>query len=171
MLYHNWYFLPIRTNIGRARAWLRLATMQKRLSDYMRSLVEQDGGASTLQDFYEPSALIRSEESALIVGLLVSLNVVDCNICVKVGGGNSALDSLCEFILIVATAAAAAIFNLFVVAAVIVVAVVVATAVVVVLVVAAVVVVVAAAVAAAAAAAASTVPSLVAAVAAPFTWQ
>ena len=62
--------------------------MQKRLSDYMRSLVEQDGGASTLQDFYEPSALIRSEESALIVGLLVSLNVVDCNICVKVGGGN-----------------------------------------------------------------------------------
>ena len=30
-----------RTVLGRSRAWLRLALMQKRLSDYFRILVEQ----------------------------------------------------------------------------------------------------------------------------------
>ncbi len=70
----------LRTSTGRARAWLRLATMQKRLSDYVRWLVAQ--GDALLPDYYEPHALLRSDhEAALIVGLLGSLNVVDCNIC------------------------------------------------------------------------------------------
>ncbi len=75
-------FFNSRTGTGRARAWLRLATMQKRLSDYLKSLVEQ--GDNFLSEYYEPNALLRSEEAALIVGLLLSLNVVDCNLCVKV---------------------------------------------------------------------------------------
>ena len=74
--------LFISTSTGRARAWLRLAIMQKKLADYFRTLVEQRD--DILSEFFEPQALLRSEESALIVGLLVSLNVVDCNICVKV---------------------------------------------------------------------------------------
>lgn len=32
------FFLP-RTPLGRARAWLRLALMQKRLADYLRLLI------------------------------------------------------------------------------------------------------------------------------------
>ena len=39
-----------RTNIGRARAWLRLALMQKRLADYMRTLIEKMRGA--LAEYY-----------------------------------------------------------------------------------------------------------------------
>ena len=39
-----------------------------------------------LAEFYESRALIRSDEASLIHGLLVSLNVVDCNLCVKVRG-------------------------------------------------------------------------------------
>lgn len=34
-------------------------------------------------DFYEPSALMLEEEGAVIVGLLVGLNVIDANLCVK----------------------------------------------------------------------------------------
>lgn len=34
-------------------------------------------------DFYENSALMLEEEGAVIVGLLVGLNVIDANLCVK----------------------------------------------------------------------------------------
>lgn len=34
-------------------------------------------------DFYESSALMLEEEGAVIVGLLVGLNVIDANLCVK----------------------------------------------------------------------------------------
>ncbi|MEQ2158683.1 hypothetical protein GOODEAATRI_015001, partial [Goodea atripinnis] len=37
----------------------------------------------TPHDFYEDSALMLEEEGAVIVGLLVGLNVIDANLCVK----------------------------------------------------------------------------------------
>ena len=70
------------TQLGRARAWLRLALMQKKLADYFRILIEQKD--ALLAEYYEPRALLRSEEAVLITGLLFSLNIVDCNLCVKV---------------------------------------------------------------------------------------
>jgi len=70
----------VRTAVGRARAWLRLALMQKKLADYFRVLVAQ---REVLAEFYEAPALLRSDEAQLINALLVSLNVVDCNLCVK----------------------------------------------------------------------------------------
>lgn len=69
-----------RTPSGRARAWLRLALMQKKLADYFRHLVDLE----VLSEFYETRALLRSEEAAIVTGLLLSLNIVDCNLCVKV---------------------------------------------------------------------------------------
>jgi len=71
----------VKTPSGRARAWLRLALMQKKLADYFRHLVDQ--GDEVLAEFYEPRALLRSEESSIVTGLLLSLNIVDCNLCVK----------------------------------------------------------------------------------------
>lgn len=56
--------------------------MQKKLADYFRHLVDQ--GDEVLSEFYEPRALLRSEEAAIVTGLLLSLNIVDCNLCVKV---------------------------------------------------------------------------------------
>lgn len=38
---------------------------------------------SFTSDFYENSALMLEEEGAVIVGLLVGLNVIDANLCVK----------------------------------------------------------------------------------------
>ena len=71
----------VKTAVGRARVWLRLALMQKKLSDYFRLLVGQH---EMLAEFYEPSSLMRSDEANLISALLTSLNVVDCNLCIKV---------------------------------------------------------------------------------------
>ena len=54
--------------------------MQKKLADYMKILVDEK---TLTAEFFEPEALMRSEEAVLLCGLLVSLNIVDCNICLK----------------------------------------------------------------------------------------
>ncbi|GFO38831.1 run and fyve domain-containing protein 2-like protein [Plakobranchus ocellatus] len=71
----------IRTPLGRARAWLRLAMMQKSLADYFKMLMEQR--ETFLLEFYEPGAFMLEEEGVVIAGLLVGLNVLDCNMCIK----------------------------------------------------------------------------------------
>lgn len=71
----------VKTHLGRARAWLRLALMQKKIADYLQVLVENKDEA--LADFYEPHALMMSDEICIILGILVGLNVIDCNLCVK----------------------------------------------------------------------------------------
>ncbi|XP_076141526.1 RUN and FYVE domain-containing protein 2 isoform X1 [Alosa pseudoharengus] len=70
----------LKTPLGKARAWLRLALMQKRLADYLRCLITRK---DILSDFYESAAVMLEEEGAVIVGLLVGLNVIDANLCVK----------------------------------------------------------------------------------------
>lgn len=71
----------VRTHMGRARAWLRVALMQKKLADYMKVLT--DNRDSVLAEYFEPDALMMSDEAVVIVGLLVGLNVIDCNLCIK----------------------------------------------------------------------------------------
>ena len=54
---------------------------------FNRALV--DVGISEIISFLlssDATALVRSEEAAMVLGLLVSLNVVDCNLCIKVHG-------------------------------------------------------------------------------------
>ncbi|KAM5142347.1 RUN and FYVE domain-containing protein 2 isoform 2-T2 [Mantella aurantiaca] len=70
----------LRTPLGRARAWLRLSMMQKKLADYLRCLMMR---RDLLSEFYENYAVMMEEEGTVIVGLLVGLNVIDANLCVK----------------------------------------------------------------------------------------
>ncbi|XP_072883258.1 RUN and FYVE domain-containing protein 2 isoform X1 [Hemitrygon akajei] len=70
----------LKTPLGRARAWLRLAMMQKKLADYLRCMVFRK---DVFSDFYEEHAVMMQEEGTVIVGLLVGLNVIDANLCVK----------------------------------------------------------------------------------------
>ncbi|XP_044883671.1 RUN and FYVE domain-containing protein 1 isoform X3 [Mauremys mutica] len=70
----------LKTAVGRGRAWLYLALMQKKLADYLKVLLDHK---HLLSEFYEPDALMMEEEGAVIVGLLVGLNVLDANLCLK----------------------------------------------------------------------------------------
>lgn len=70
----------LRTPVGRGRAWLRLALMQKKLSEYMKALINRK---DLMSEFYEQNALMMEEEGAIISGLLVGLNVIDANFCMK----------------------------------------------------------------------------------------
>lgn len=78
--------------------------MQKKLSDYMKTIINRKdllrcvGRVSPFSpfafnrqrrrvclrsEFYEPNALMMEEEGAVIAGLLVGLNVIDANLCMK----------------------------------------------------------------------------------------
>ncbi|XP_019516942.1 PREDICTED: RUN and FYVE domain-containing protein 1 isoform X1 [Hipposideros armiger] len=70
----------LKTAMGRGRAWLYLALMQKKLADYLKVLIDNK---HLLSEFYEPEALMMEEEGMVIVGLLVGLNVLDANLCLK----------------------------------------------------------------------------------------
>nr|CAG4638369.1 EOG090X043H [Cyclestheria hislopi] len=71
----------VKTSLGRARAWMRLALMQKKLADYLKVLLDQRD--NVLLEFYEPGSLLLSDEAVILLGLLLGLNVVDCNLCLK----------------------------------------------------------------------------------------
>ncbi|KAE8614419.1 hypothetical protein XENTR_v10008153 [Xenopus tropicalis] len=80
-LFANIKNLPeLKTAIGKGRAWLHLALMQKKLADYLQALIDHK---DLLSDFYEQDALMMEEEGAVIVGLLVGLNMIDANLCLK----------------------------------------------------------------------------------------
>eukprot|EP00794_Sanderia_malayensis_P016622 gene16622-18312_t len=70
----------IKTNPGRGRAWMRLALMQKVLAEQVQSLVDEK---DIIKDMYECHAMMRSEESIVISGMLVGLNMIDCNLDLK----------------------------------------------------------------------------------------
>ncbi|XP_024239111.1 RUN and FYVE domain-containing protein 1 isoform X2 [Oncorhynchus tshawytscha] len=70
----------LKTGLGRARAWLHLALMQKKLSDYLKALLDRK---DILGEFYDPGALMMEEEGTVIGGMLVGLNVIDANLCIK----------------------------------------------------------------------------------------
>ncbi|XP_034400222.1 RUN and FYVE domain-containing protein 1 isoform X3 [Cyclopterus lumpus] len=77
LFFFNYVF---RTGLGRARAWLHLALMQKTVADYMKALLDRK---DLLSEFYDSGALMVEEEGAVIGGLLVGLNVIDANLCIK----------------------------------------------------------------------------------------
>uniref|UniRef100_A0A8P4GH56 RUN and FYVE domain-containing protein 1 n=1 Tax=Dicentrarchus labrax TaxID=13489 RepID=A0A8P4GH56_DICLA len=68
----------IKTGLGRARAWLHLALMQKKVADYMKAFY-----VGLIYEFYDSGALMVEEEGAVMGGLLVGLNVIDANLCIK----------------------------------------------------------------------------------------
>ena len=84
----------VRTPLGRVRAWLRLALMQKRLADYFRILLEQK---QELKEFYENEALLLSDEMGIIAGLLLGLNVLDFNLCLKETNLDQPVDSTIQY--------------------------------------------------------------------------
>ncbi|TKS72577.1 RUN and FYVE domain-containing protein 1 [Collichthys lucidus] len=70
----------IKTGLGRGRAWLHLALMQKKVADYMKALLDRK---DLLSEFYDSGALMVEEEGSVMGGLLVGLNVIDANLCIK----------------------------------------------------------------------------------------
>lgn len=70
-----------RTPDGKIKAWMRLAMMQKKLPDYFNELLANRD--ALLKDIYHDFAFMLNDEAQVFAGLIIGVNVIDCNFFVK----------------------------------------------------------------------------------------
>ncbi|XP_005102615.1 RUN domain-containing protein 3A [Aplysia californica] len=75
---------------AKLRAFIRVALMEKRLSDYIYWLLENP---RLIRESYMEGALLASEEASVLCGDLIGLNAIDFNFCLK-GNENELLGPL-----------------------------------------------------------------------------
>ena len=72
--------IEIKTSLGKFRAWIRILLMQKQLANYFNLLIQEK---ELLAELYETEAILLSEESNMIAGLLIGLSALDFSIDMK----------------------------------------------------------------------------------------
>uniref|UniRef100_A0A8C5QQD7 RUN domain-containing protein 3A n=1 Tax=Leptobrachium leishanense TaxID=445787 RepID=A0A8C5QQD7_9ANUR len=70
----------ISTSRAKGRAWLRLALMEKRLSEYIVTALRD---TRTTRRFYDDGAILLREESSVLTGMLIGLSAIDFSFCLK----------------------------------------------------------------------------------------
>lgn len=70
-----------KTPDGKIKAWMRLALMQKKLPEYFNELLAQKN--ILLKDIYHDYAFMLNDEAQVFAGLIIGVNVIDCNFFVK----------------------------------------------------------------------------------------
>ncbi|MFT7814769.1 RUN domain-containing protein 3A-like [Arapaima gigas] len=62
------------------RAWVRVALMEKRLSEYIATALRD---ARTTRKFYDEDAIMLREEATVLTGMLIGLGAIDFSFCLK----------------------------------------------------------------------------------------
>lgn len=70
-----------KTPDGKIKAWMRLAMMQKKLPEYFNELLANKN--VLLKDIYHDYAFVLNDEAHVFAGLIIGVNVIDCNFFVK----------------------------------------------------------------------------------------
>ncbi|XP_077108635.1 RUN domain-containing protein 3A isoform X3 [Ranitomeya variabilis] len=70
----------ISTSRAKGRAWIRLALMEKRLSEYLVTALRD---TRTTRRFYDDGAILLREESSVLTGMLIGLSAIDFSFCLK----------------------------------------------------------------------------------------
>nr|XP_033787112.1 RUN domain-containing protein 3B isoform X1 [Geotrypetes seraphini] len=65
---------------AKGRAWIRVALMEKRLSEYISTALRD---FKTTRRFYEDGAILLGEEANMLAGTLLGLNAIDFSFCLK----------------------------------------------------------------------------------------
>lgn len=65
-----------KTSLGKARAFIRFAMMQKALSDQINNIIEYPG----IHEWYEPYAFALSDACFVVAGMLVSIQSIDTHL-------------------------------------------------------------------------------------------
>ncbi|XP_047416230.1 RUN domain-containing protein 3B isoform X2 [Sciurus carolinensis] len=66
--------------ITEGRAWIRVALMEKHLSEYISTALRD---FKTTRRFYEDGAIVLGEEANMLAGMLLGLNAIDFSFCLK----------------------------------------------------------------------------------------
>ncbi|KAI5619320.1 RUN domain-containing protein 3A-like [Silurus asotus] len=62
------------------RAWIRMALMEKRLSEYVATALRD---TRTTRKFYDDGAIMLREEATVLTGMLIGLSAIDFSFCLK----------------------------------------------------------------------------------------
>ncbi|XP_048009085.1 RUN domain-containing protein 3B isoform X1 [Megalobrama amblycephala] len=82
----------VRSSRAKGRAWIRVALMEKRLSEYISAALRD---FKTTRRFYEEGAVVLGEEAGLLADTLIGLNAIDFSFCLKGEG----LDESCPVVI------------------------------------------------------------------------
>uniref|UniRef100_A0A8C9LAC1 RUN domain containing 3B n=1 Tax=Pavo cristatus TaxID=9049 RepID=A0A8C9LAC1_PAVCR len=69
----------IVSKLSHGRAWIRVALMEKRLSEYISTALRD---FKTTRRFYEDGAIVLGEEANMLAGMLLGLNAIDFRYCI-----------------------------------------------------------------------------------------
>ncbi|XP_014812025.1 PREDICTED: RUN domain-containing protein 3A isoform X2 [Calidris pugnax] len=70
----------ISTSRAKGRAWIRVALMEKRMSEYISTALRD---TRTTRRFYDDGAIMLREESTVLMGMLIGLSAIDFSFCLK----------------------------------------------------------------------------------------
>ncbi|XP_029945246.1 RUN domain-containing protein 3A isoform X2 [Salarias fasciatus] len=70
----------ISTSRAKGRAWIRVALMEKRLSEYVSTALRD---TKTTRRFYDDGAIMLREEATVLTGMLIGLSAIDFSFCLK----------------------------------------------------------------------------------------
>ncbi|XP_071383798.1 RUN domain-containing protein 3A isoform X3 [Centroberyx affinis] len=70
----------ISTSRAKGRAWVRVALMEKRLSEYIATALRD---SRTTRRFYGEGAIMLREEATVLTGMLIGLGAIDFSFCLK----------------------------------------------------------------------------------------
>ncbi|KAF7697962.1 hypothetical protein HF521_004472 [Silurus meridionalis] len=70
----------ISTSRAKGRAWIRMALMEKRLSEYVATALRD---TRTTRKFYDDGAIMLREEATVLTGMLIGLSAIDFSFCLK----------------------------------------------------------------------------------------
>ncbi|XP_072364745.1 RUN domain-containing protein 3B isoform X6 [Scyliorhinus torazame] len=77
---------------AKGRAWIRVALMEKRLSEYISTSLRD---IKTTRRYYEDGAIVLGEEANMLAGMLLGLNAIDFSFCLK----GESLDGNCPAVI------------------------------------------------------------------------
>ncbi|XP_059991419.1 RUN domain-containing protein 3A isoform X5 [Lagenorhynchus albirostris] len=70
----------ISTARAKGRAWIRVALMEKRMSEYITTALRD---TRTTRRFYDSGAIMLREEATVLTGMLIGLSAIDFSFCLK----------------------------------------------------------------------------------------
>ncbi|KAM7420781.1 hypothetical protein PAMA_015144 [Pampus argenteus] len=84
----------VRSSRAKGRAWIRVALMEKRLSEYISSALRD---FKTTRRVYEDGAIMLGEEAGLLADTLIGLNTIDFSFCLKGEGLDGSCPSVIDY--------------------------------------------------------------------------
>ncbi|XP_075067990.1 RUN domain-containing protein 3B isoform X1 [Mixophyes fleayi] len=84
----------VSSSRAKGRAWIRVALMEKRLSEYITAALRD---YKTTRRFYDDGAIVLGEEANMLAGMLLGLNAIDFSFCLKGEGLDGSFPAVIDY--------------------------------------------------------------------------